>query len=158
MKKSLAALALSLAMIPCMAMAAGKAPTSQKMLDDYGKYVVVYSSDDERVYADADTIERDPVSAGALPIIRATLYAEVYKDNLTYPDYGNYQIVDHILQYETAVGADQYGNEIKYRILNRLQGAYDADGRPIVYNNPKEDPADEAEDIYLTLYRLSKPD
>lgn len=79
MKKELAALALACALIPGVSMAAGKVPTSEKMMNDYDKYVVVYTSDEERIYADADTIERDPVSAGELPIIRATLYAEVYK-------------------------------------------------------------------------------
>ena len=85
MKKQLAVLALVCALIPGAAMAA-KVPTSDKMMNDYNKYVVVYTSDEERIYADADTIERDPVSAGELPVIRATLYAEVYKHPLTWPD------------------------------------------------------------------------
>ena len=92
MKKELAALALACALIPGVSMAADKLPSSEKLMNDYDKYVVVYTSDDERIYADADTIERDPVSAGELPVIRATLYAEIYKDPLTWPDYGNYRM------------------------------------------------------------------
>ena len=120
MKKELAALALACALIPGVSMAADKLPSLEKLMNDYDKYVVVYTSDDERIYADADTIERDPVSAGELPVIRATLYAEIYKDPLTWPDYGNYRMVDYILRYDTAVGADQLGQKIKYRILNKL--------------------------------------
>ena len=71
MKKELAALALACALIPGVSMAADKLPSSEKLMNDYDKYVVVYTSDDERIYADADTIERDPVSAGELPVIRA---------------------------------------------------------------------------------------
>ena len=156
MKKELAALALACALIPGVSMAADKLPSSEKLMNDYDKYVVVYTSDDERIYADADTIERDPVSAGELPVIRATLYAEIYKDPLTWPDYGNYRMVDYILRYDTAVGADQLGQKIKYRILNKLEGAYTPDGKAVSYpGNPKE-PADEAEDIYIALYRVSK--
>ena len=51
MKKILAAAMLALA-IPCVAMAA-KPVNSQKLLDDPGRFAVVYVSDDERVYADA---------------------------------------------------------------------------------------------------------
>ena len=68
MKKELAALALACALIPGVSMAADKLPSSEKLMNDYDKYVVVYTSDDERIYADADTIERDPVSAGELPV------------------------------------------------------------------------------------------
>lgn len=156
MKKELAALALACALIPSVSMAAGKVPASEKMMNDYDKYVVVYTSDEERIYADADTIERDPVSAGELPIIRATLYAEVYKHPLTWPDYGNYRMVDYILQYDTAVGADQLGQKIKYKILNKLEGAYTADGKAAAYPGDPNEPADEAEDIYIALYRVSK--
>ena len=49
MKKILAAAMLALA-IPCVAMAA-KPVNSQKLLDDPGRFAVVYVSDDERVYA-----------------------------------------------------------------------------------------------------------
>lgn len=156
MKTKLAALALACALIPGAAMAAGKIPTSDKMMNDYDKYLVVYTSNEERIYADADTIERDPVSAGELPVIRATLYAEIYKHPLTWPDYGNYRMVDYILQYDTAVGADQLGQKINYKILNKLQGAYTSDGKPVSYNDNRKDPADEAEDIYIALYRVSK--
>ena len=155
MKKILAAAMLALA-IPCVAMAA-KPVNSQKLLDDPGRFAVVYVSDDERVYADMDTVERDPVSAGDLPIIRGKLYAEVYKDPLSYPDYGNYQMVDKILQYDTAVGADQFGpSTIRYRILNKLEGAYTPDGKAVSYPGNPNEPADEAEDIYIALYRVSK--
>lgn len=156
MKKELAALALACALIPGVSMAADKLPSSEKLMNDYDKYVVVYTSDDERIYADADTIERDPVSAGELPVIRATLYAEIYKDPLTWPDYGNYRMVDYILQYDTAVGADQLGQKIKYRILNKLEGAYTPDGKAVSYPGNPNEPADEAEDIYIALYRVSK--
>jgi hypothetical protein len=156
MKKELAALALACALIPGVSMAADKLPSSEKLMNDYDKYVVVYTSDDERIYADADTIERDPVSAGELPVIRATLYAEIYKDSLTWPDYGNYRMVDYILRYDTAVGADQLGQKIKYRILNKLEGAYTPDGKAVSYPGNPNEPADEAEDIYIALYRVSK--
>lgn len=156
MKKELAALALACALIPGVSMAADKLPSSEKLMNDYDKYVVVYTSDDERIYADADTIERDPVSAGELPVIRATLYAEIYKDPLTWPDYGNYHMVDYILRYDTAVGADQLGQKIKYRILNKLEGAYTPDGKAVSYPGNPNEPADEAEDIYIALYRVSK--
>lgn len=156
MKKELAALALACALIPGASMAADKLPSSEKLMNDYDKYVVVYTSDDERIYADADTIERDPVSAGELPVIRATLYAEIYKDPLTWPDYGNYRMVDYILRYDTAVGADQLGQKIKYRILNKLEGAYTPDGKAVSYPGNPNEPADEAEDIYIALYRVSK--
>lgn len=156
MKKELAALALACALIPGVSMAADKLPSSEKLMNDYDKYVVVYTSDDERIYADADTIERDPVSAGELPVIRATLYAEIYKNPLTWPDYGNYRMVDYILRYDTAVGADQLGQKIKYRILNKLEGAYTPDGKAVPYPGNPNEPADEAEDIYIALYRVSK--
>ena len=156
MKKELAALALACALIPGVSMAADKLPSSEKLMNDYDKYVVVYTSDDERIYADADTIERDPVSADELPVIRATLYAEIYKDPLTWPDYGNYRMVDYILRYDTAVGADQLGQKIKYRILNKLEGAYTPDGKAVSYPGNPNEPADEAEDIYIALYRVSK--
>lgn len=156
MKKELAALALACALIPGVSMAADKLPSSEKLMNDYDKYVVVYTSDDERIYADADTIERDPVSAGELPVIRATLYAEIYKDPLTWPDYGNCRMVDYILRYDTAVGADQLGQKIKYRILNKLEGAYTPDGKAVSYPGNPNEPADEAEDIYIALYRVSK--
>lgn len=156
MKKELAALALACALIPGVSMAADKLPSSEKLMNDYDKYVVVYTSDEERIYADADTIERDPVSAGELPVIRATLYAEIYKDPLTWPDYGNYRMVDYILRYDTAVGADQLGQKIKYRILNKLEGAYTPDGKAVSYPGNPNEPADEAEDIYISLYRVSK--
>ena len=156
MKKELAALALACALIPGVSMAADKLPSSEKLMNDYDKYVVVYTSDDERIYADADTIERDPVSAGELPVIRATLYAEIYKDPLTWPDYGNYRMVDYILRYDTAVGADQLGQKIKYRILNKLEGAYTPDGKAVSYPGNPNEPADEAEDIYIALYSVSK--
>lgn len=156
MKKELAALALACALIPGVSMAADKLPSSEKLMNDYDKYVVVYTSDDERIYADADTIERDPVSAGELPVIRATLYAEIYKNPLTWPDYGNYRMVDYILRYDTAVGADQLGQKIKYRILNKLEGAYTPDGKAVSYPGNPNEPSDEAEDIYIALYRVSK--
>ena len=104
----------------------------------------------------ASAFERDPTNAGELPVIRGTLYAEVYKDPLTYPDYGNDRMVEYIFQYETAVGADQYGREIRYRILNKLQGVYTPDGKPAAYTGVHDEPADEADDIYAAMYRLSK--
>ncbi len=153
--KKLAALALACIALPTMAMAADGVK-SEKLLNDYGRYAVVYTSDEERVYVDTQTLERDPMSAGALPVIRGTLYAEVYKDPLTYPDYGNYKMIKYVLKYETAVGADQVGNKLQYRIQNNLQGIYDEDGKVLPLVPVKEDPADEADDIYMALYRLSK--
>ena len=155
--KKIFALALAAGlMIPAMTMAAPKAVNSSKLLNDYDRFAVVYTSDEERVYVDTETLERDPVNAGELPIIRGTLYAEVYKDPLTYPDFGNNNMVECIIQYDTAVGADQYGRDIKYRILNKVQATYTPDGKPTTYLGKNDDPADEAEDIYVALYRLSK--
>lgn len=156
MNKKLAALALACAMVPAVALASDKPPTSEKMLNDYNKYLVVYTSPTERIYADADTIERDSVSAGEMPVIRATLYAEIYKSPMTWPDYGNYKMVDYILQYDTAVGADQFGSTIRYKILNKLEGAFTPDGKAAAYNGTPKDSADEAEEIYMSLYRVSK--
>ena len=150
-----AALAVGL-MIPAMTMAAPKAVNSSKLMNDYSRYAVVYTSDEERIYVDTETLERDPVNAGELPIIRGTLYAEIYKDPLTYPDFGNNKMVECIIQYDTAVGADQYGRDIKYRILNKEQATYTPDGKPTTYVGKNDDPADEAEDIYVALFRLSK--
>ena len=157
MKKIFAlALAATLA-APALVMGAAKPVTSDRMLNNYDRYAVVYSSDEERVYVDTETLERDPINAGELPIIRATLYAEIYKDPLTYPDFGNNRMVECIQQYETAVGADQYGQKIKYRILNKLQATYTPDGKPTApYVGKNDDPVDEADDIYVALYRLSK--
>ena len=156
MNKKLEALALACALVPTVAMASEKPPTSDKMVNDYNKYMVVYTSPTERIYADADTIERDPVSAGEMPVIRATLYAEIYKSPLTWPDYGNYKMVDYILQYDTAVGADQYGSVIKYKILNKLEGAFTPDGKAAPYNGTLKEDANAAEEIYMSLYRVSK--
>lgn len=157
MMKKIFALSLAMALtVPALAMGAPKVVTSEKMLDDYDRYAVVYSSDEERIYVDTETLERDPVNAGELPVIRATLYAEIYKDPLTYPDFGNNNLVACIQQYDTAVGADQYGQKIKYRILNKLQATYTPDGKPTTYFGKNDDPVDEADDIYVALYRLSK--
>lgn len=156
MKKMIAMALISALALPGVAMGAAQLPSSGKMLNDYSRYAVVYTSDEERVYVDTETIERDPANAGELPVIRGTLYAEVYKDPLTYPDYGNDRMVEYIFQYETAVGADQYGREIRYRILNKLQGVYTPDGKPAAYTGVHDEPADEADDIYAAMYRLSK--
>ena len=96
MKKMITMALLAALALPGVAMGAAKLPSSEKMLNDYGRYAVVYTSDEERVYVDTETIERDPANAGELPVIRGTLYAEVYKDPLTYPDYGNYRMVEYI--------------------------------------------------------------
>ncbi len=154
--KKLSMLILTALAVPCMAFAASNPAKPDKMLDDYDRYAVVYSGEEERVYVDTETLERDPVSAGSLPVIRATLYAEVFRHPLTYPDYGNHELVQYVLQYQTAIGADQIGNQIRYRILNELQAAYDAKGNPIPAPRLAEDPVDEADDMYITLYRLSR--
>ncbi len=155
MKKWMAMAMISALALPALTVDAASV-NSTKFLNDYSRYAVVYTSDEERVYVDTDTIERDPINAGELPIIRGKLYAEVYKNPLTYPDFGNNKMVEYIFEYDTAVGADQYGREIKYRILNKLQGVYTPDGKPTAYNGRHEEPADEAEDIYVALYRLVK--
>ncbi len=155
MKKWIAMAMISALALPALTVdAAGVNMT--KLMNDYSRYAVVYTSDEERVYVDTNTIEKDPINAGELPIIRGKLYAEVYKHPLTYPDFGNNKLVEYIFEYDTAVGADQYGREIKYRILNKLQGVYTPDGKPAAYNGNHEEPADEAEDIYVALYRIAK--
>ena len=45
---------------------------------------------------------------------------------------------------------------LKYRILNKLEGAYTPDGKAVSYPGNPNEPADEAEDIYIALYRVSK--
>ena len=155
MKKWMAMAMISALALPALTVdAASVNPT--KLLNDYSRYAVVYTSDEARVYVDTDTIEKDPMSAGELPIIRGKLYAEVYKHPLTYPDFGNNRMVEYIFEYDTAVGADQYGREIKYRILNKIQGVYTPDGKPTAYNGKHDEPVDEAEDIYVAMYRLAK--
>ena len=155
MKKWMAMAMISALALPALTVdAASVNPT--KLWNDYSRYAVVYTSDEARVYVDTDTIEKDPMSAGELPIIRGKLYAEVYKHPLTYPDFGNNRMVEYIFEYDTAVGADQYGREIKYRILNKLQGVYTPDGKPTAYNGKHDEPVDEAEDIYVAMYRLAK--
>ena len=155
MKKWMAMAMISALALPALTVdAASVNPT--KLLNDYSRYAVVYTSDEARVYVDTDTIEKDPMSAGELPIIRGKLYAEVYKDPLTYPDFGNNRMVEYIFEYDTAVGADQYGREIKYRILNKIQGVYTPDGKPTAYNGKHDELVDEAEDIYVAMYRLAK--
>ena len=41
-------------------------------------------------------------------------------------------------------------------ILNKLEGAYTPDGKAVSYPGNPNEPADEAEDIYIALYRVSK--
>ena len=155
MKKWIAMAMISALTLPALAVdAASVNPT--KFLNDYSRYAVVYTSDEARVYVDTDTIVRDPMNAGDLPIIRGKLYAEVYKNPLTYPDFGNNKMVEYIFEYDTAVGADQYGREIKYRILNKLQGVYTPDGKPTAYSGRTDELDVEAEDIYVAMYRLAK--
>lgn len=159
-KKTIAALVLAAACLMPWAAADAKKVTSSALYNDYDKYPVVYVDSRVRVYADEDTVLRDNAPAGALPVLRATLYVEVYKNPMTWPDYGNYTMVDCVLQYETAVGASQYGNQnIRYQVLNKLQGATSPDGKPISYTGsiPSMDTEKAAQDIYMTLYRMSKP-
>ena len=48
---------------------------------------------------------------------------------------------------------DQFGpSTIRYRILNKLENVYDSDGKPSTHMGKQEDPADEAEEIYMSLY------
>ena len=151
---------VTMALISCLTlpgmMASAALVNSTKMMNDYDRYAVVYTSDEERVYVDTESIEKDWANAGELPVIRGTLYAEVYKNPLTYPDFGNNRLVEYIFEYETAVGADQLGRNIKYRILNKLKGVYTPDGKAVQYTGNHEEPADEADDVYVTMYRLAK--
>ena len=48
MNKKLAALAMACALVPAVAMASDKPPTSDKMVNDYNKYMVVYTSPTDR--------------------------------------------------------------------------------------------------------------
>ena len=119
MKKMIAMALISALALPGVAMGAAQLPSSEKMLNDYSRYAVVYTSDEERVYVDTETIERDPANAGELPVIRGTLYAEVYKDPLTYPDYGNDRMVEYIFQYikVNAICNSFFNTLMQYRIL-----------------------------------------
>ena len=62
MKKMIAMALISALALPGVAMGAAPLPSSEKMLNDYSRYAVVYTSDEERVYVDTETIERDPAS------------------------------------------------------------------------------------------------
>lgn len=158
MKKLIAfAAAAACLAFPLAASAAGS-PNSQKMFNDYDHYLVVYTDATHRVYADPDTIERDPYSAGSLPVIRCTTYAETYKSPLTYPDMGNYKIADHIYQYDTAVGADQFGNALRFKMQNDYKGCYTPDGKPANERMPKDSQgnSNEAQSIYIALYRATQ--
>lgn len=153
----LALTAVTALAVPCITFAAGSGSIKpEKMLNDYDRYAVVYTGEEERVYADTESLLRDPMNAGSLPIIRGTLYAEVYRDPLTYPDYGNYDLVKYILRYDIAIGADQIGGQIRYRMQDDLVGAYDAQGRPIPAPVLKDSPVDEPDDLYIALYRLTR--
>ena len=61
MKKMIAMALISALALPGVAMGAAQLPSSEKMLNDYSRYAVVYTSDEERVYVDTETIERDPL-------------------------------------------------------------------------------------------------
>ena len=55
MKKMIAMALISALALPGVAMGAAQLPSSEKMLNDYSRYAVVYTSDEERVYVDTET-------------------------------------------------------------------------------------------------------
>ena len=64
MKKMIAMALISALALPGTAMGAAQLPSSEKMLNHNSRYAEVYTSDEERVYGDSETIERDPANAG----------------------------------------------------------------------------------------------
>lgn len=154
MKKLLSLLLAGAVFLPMAASAAFV--KSDKLFNDYDRYAVVYMDGNQRVYVDTETIEEDYAPAGTLPVIRGTAYTEVYAAPLDYPALGNGRAVAAVVESELAVGADQLGDEIRYRLLNRNVAAYDANGAPVSAASEIKDTSDNAKELYVNMYRLSK--
>ena len=152
MKKILAAAMLALA-IPCVAMAA-KPVYSQKLLDDPGRFAIrvidifqlVQDTVTDRrrsklISPDSRIILQNLVHHLVIAIIRIRQRILIYLSIKLAAD--NRQIPGR--------------NRIPlHRILNKLENVYDSDGNPSTYMGKQEDPADEAEEIYMSLYRLTR--
>lgn len=155
MKKLATLLLAGCILAPGIASAAFVKP--DKLFDDYDKYAVVYMDSERRVYVDTDTVVKDYAPAGTLPVLRGKAYTEVYVSPLDYPAYGNKKVVRCIVESELAVGADQFGSDIRYRLLNKNTAAYDENGQPVSYNGADvKDTSDNAKEMYVNLYRLTK--
>ena len=155
--KKLAALAMA-ALIAVPGIAGAAAVKSDKLFGDHDRYAVIYTSGKERIYVDTETIEKDDTSAGQLPVLRGIAYAEIFTSPLDYPAYGNNNIVKYVYECEIAVGADQMGSDIRYRILNKLKHVYDANGNAVQKEGTgqSKESSDTAEEIYVNMYRLAK--
>ena len=129
---------------------------SDKLFNDYDRYAVVYMDGTKRIYADTETVEQDYAPAGTLPVIRGKVYTEVYAEPLDYPALGNGRIVKAIVESELAVGADQLGSEIRYRLLDQNVASYDLNGNPVPAASDVKDTQENAQELYLNMYRLVK--
>ena len=86
----------------------------------------------------------------------AVVYIEVYAKPLDYPALGNGRIVKAIVESELAVGADQLGSEIRYRLLDQNVASYDLNGNPVPAASDVKDTQENAQELYLNMYRLVK--
>ena len=149
MKKIISFLLAGAVLLPGAASAAFV--KSDKLFNDYDRYAVVYMDGTKRIYADTETVEQDYAPAGTLPVIRGKVYTEVYAEPL-----GNGRIVKAIVESELAVGADQLGSEIRYRLLDQNVASYDLNGNPVPAASDVKDTQENAKELYLNMYRLVK--
>ncbi len=154
MKKIISFLLAGAVLLPGAASAAFV--KSDKLFNDYDRYAVVYMDGTKRIYADTETVEQDYAPAGTLPVIRGKVYTEVYAEPLDYPALGNGRIVKAIVESELAVGADQLGSEIRYRLLDQNVASYDLNGNPVSVASDVKDTQENAQELYLNMYRLVK--
>ena len=154
MKKIISFLLAGAVLLPGAASAAFV--NSDKLFNDYDRDAVVYMDGTKRIYADTETVEQDYAPAGTLPVIRGKVYTEVYAEPLDYPALGNGGIVKAIVESELAVGADQLGSEIRYRLLDQNVASYDLNGNPVSVACDVKDTQENAQELYLNMYRLVK--
>ncbi len=103
------------------------------------------------------TVEQDYApSAGNASCYPRKVYTEVYAEPLDYPALGNGRIVKAIVESELAVGADQLGSEIRYRLLDQNVASYDLNGNPVPAASDVKDTQENAQELYLNMYRLVK--
>ena len=54
------------------------------------------------------------------------------------------------------MGADRLGSEILYRLLNQNVASYDLNGNPVSVVSDVKDTQENAQELYLNMYRLVK--
>ena len=129
---------------------------SDKLFNDYDRYAVVYMDGTKRIYADTETVEQDYAPAERF-LLSAERYTLRFMRNLfDYPALGNGRIVKAIVESELAVGADQLGSEIRYRLLDQNVASYDLNGNPVPAASDVKDTQENAQELYLNMYRLVK--